>query len=250
VNGVNNRPLKSSEWVRNELKREIAEGRVRPGDKLPSVVELAERFGVGRSTVREALSALKAVGMLDIRQGGGTYVRAREPDPASPPLAEWIANADSLLQLVEVRRVLETGNASLAARHCTDADEADLRAAVDRMREVIADEVAGEQADTAFHLRLAEATHNPLLIELTRSLSTQLHHHMRHTRAAWFYADRRSAEQLLEEHAGIVQAVLERDENLAAERMNQHLAAVERVLRDHLRDAIREPGIRVPFTNA
>ncbi len=224
--------------------REIAEGQVRPGDKLPSVVELSERFGVGRSTVREALSAMKAIGVLDIRQGGGTFVKAKEAETASQPLADWIANADSLLQLVEVRRVLETGNASLAARNCKEDDANDLREAVGRMKEVLSDEVAGEQADTAFHLRLAEATHNPLLIELTRSLSEQLHHNMRHTRSAWFYADRRSAEQLLEEHAGILQAVLQRDEKRAAERMNEHLAKVEQVLRDNLRDELREPGVR------
>lgn len=231
-----NRPLKSSEWVQRELKKEIAEGKARPGDKLPSVVELAERFGVGRSTIREALSALKAMGLLDIRQGGGTYVKAKEAESASPPLAEWIANADSLLQLVEVRRVLEAGIASLAARHCTEEDAEALRAAVAHMREVLNDEAAGEQADTGFHLRLAEAARNPLLLDLTRSLSEQLHRHMRHTRAAWFYADRRSAEQLLEEHAAIVEAVLQRDEKLASERMNEHLRKVEQVLRDHLKD--------------
>lgn len=234
---MNNRPLKSSEWVRNELAREISEGISRPGDKLPSVVELAERFGVGRSTIREALSALKAMGLLDIRQGGGTYVKAKEADPAQQPLAEWIANAGSLLELVEVRRVLETGNAALAARHCTEEDEQALRDAIAVMKDVLADEVAGEQADTAFHLRLAEATHNPLLIGMTRSLSDQLFHNMRHTRAVWFYADRRSAEQLLEEHAGIVEAVALHDEKLASERMNEHLAKVEQVLLDKMRDS-------------
>ncbi|MBW7461156.1 winged helix-turn-helix domain-containing protein, partial [Paenibacillus sepulcri] len=59
----------------NDLKAQIAAGEWKQGDKLPSVVELAALFGVGRSTIREALSALKAVGMLDIRQGGGTYIR-------------------------------------------------------------------------------------------------------------------------------------------------------------------------------
>lgn len=231
-----NRPLKSSEWVRNELAREIAEGRVKPGDKLPSVVELAERFGVGRSTIREALSALKAMGLLDIRQGGGTYIKSKEAEPAQQPLAEWIANAGSLLQLVEVRRVLETGNAALAARHCTEEDKQALRAAIAGMKDVLHDEIGGERADAAFHLRLAEATHNPLLINMTRSLSDQLFHHMRHTRAVWFYADRRSAEQLLEEHAGIVEAVCARNEKLASKRMDEHLSKVEQVLRDKMGD--------------
>lgn len=232
---MNKRPLKSSEWVLNELRREIETGERQPGDKLPSVVELSERFGVGRSTIREALSALKAMGWLDIRQGGGTYVKALVSSAtADSALAEWIANAQSLLQLVEVRRVLETGIASLAARNRTEADAEALRNAVKRMAQVIADERAGEQADTAFHMLLAESTHNPLLIELIRSLSDKLQRSMRDTRTLWFYADRHSAEALLEEHADIADAVADRDERLAAERMDRHLTKVEAVLRSRL----------------
>ena len=232
---VNNRPLKSSEWVLGELKREIETGERVPGDKLASVVELAERFGVGRSTVREALSALKAMGWLDIRQGGGTYVKSPPPgNGTGDALADWMTNAQSLLQLVEVRRVLETGNASLAARNHSDADAEALRAAVRRMEEVLSDESAGEQADTAFHLLLAESTHNPLLIDLTRSLSDKLQNGMRDTRTLWFYADLRSAEALLQEHIGIMEAVTLREERLAADRMERHLAKVETVLRERI----------------
>ena len=236
MNIANRRPLKSSEWVLNELKREIENGVRQPGDKLASVVELSERFGVGRSTVREALSALKAMGWLDIRQGGGTFVRAARQEAADAALSGWIANAQSLLQLVEMRRVLETGIASLAARNRTDADADALRAAIARMEQVLPDENGGEQADMAFHLLLAEATHNPLLIELARSLSDRLQTSMRDTRKLWFYADRRSAEALLREHADIAEAVANRQERTAAERMEQHLAKVESVLRERLSD--------------
>ncbi|MDB4868008.1 MAG: GntR family transcriptional regulator [Cohnella sp.] len=242
MESLNNRPLKSSEWVLNELKHQLEEGTPRPGDKLASVVDLAERFGVGRSTIREALSALKAMGLLDIRQGGGTYVKALPTKPSGEPLAEWMANAESLLHLVEVRRVLEAGNASLAARNRTEADLEALRATVTRMQQVLSDDRAGEQADTDFHLLLAEATHNPLLIDLTRSLSEQLGRSMKDTRALWFYADRHSAEQLLEEHEGILQAVTLRDERQASERTEKHLSKVEQVLREKLLETHVKPG--------
>lgn len=231
---MNNRPLKSSEWVLGVLKQEIEQGLHQPGDKLPSVVQLSERFGVGRSTVREALSALKAMGWLDIRQGGGTYVKANAAVAGDDLLADWMANASSLLQLIEVRRVLETGVASLAARNRTPTDIDALREAVDRMANVLADEQASEQADTAFHLLLAEATHNPLLVDLTRSLSDRLQTSMRDTRTIWFFADHRSASALQQEHAGIAEAVAAGDERLAAERMERHLAKVEAVLRKRL----------------
>jgi len=242
VEVTNNRPLKSSEWVLGELRREIESGSRKPGEKLASVVELSERFGVGRSTVREALSALKAMGWLDIRQGGGTYVKAQQQEATGDAaLADWIANAQSLLQLIEVRRVLETGIASLAARNRTDVDTDAFRTAIRHMEQVLSDEKASEQADTAFHLLLAESTHNPLLIDLTRSLSDKLQTSMRDTRTIWFYADRRSAEALLQEHAGIAEAIAAREERLAADRMEQHLAKVESVLREKLDDSRGAP---------
>lgn len=216
----------------NDLKAKISSGEPKPGDKLPSVVVLAERYGVGRSTIREALSALRAVGMLDIRQGGGTYVRAAAPDAPEPEGAapEWIGRAESLRHILEVRRVLESGCAALAAKHRSPEQLEELRATLERMREHLSDEQASEQDDVRFHLQIAEAAQNPVLTDLVRSLSQKLHESMKDTRALWFYAERRSAERLLGEHTGIYEAIAAGDERLATRRMEQHIAKVERVL--------------------
>lgn len=229
---TNTRPLKSSEWVMNDLKTQIAAGEWKQGDKLPSVVELAALFGVGRSTIREALSALKAVGMLDIRQGGGTYIRAEAPEPAPPPdnAAEWMSRAESLRHILEVRKVLESGCAALAAKHRSENHLQLLRETLEDMREHLSDEQAGEQADVRFHLQIAEAAQNPVLTDLVRSLSEKLHDSMKDTRALWFYAELRSAERLLTEHSGIYEAIANQDERLAAQLMESHIAKVERVL--------------------
>ncbi|MBP3966585.1 FadR/GntR family transcriptional regulator [Paenibacillus lignilyticus] len=230
------RPLKSNEWVSRELYGRITSGALLPGDKLPSVVDLAAEYGVGRSTIREALSALKAKGLLDIRQGGGTFVRAPEPEAledANTALKEdWLDRADSLLQLLEVRKVLETGCASLAAKHRSADDLAALHETLRQMEQQLADEAFSEQADVRLHEQIAAATHNPMLIELMKSLSLRLHESMRDTRSLWFYAERQSARRLLEEHIALVEAIEQQDGVLASSRMEIHLTKVEQVLRD------------------
>ncbi|NBD23917.1 FCD domain-containing protein [Paenibacillus sp. T1] len=228
---MNERPLKSNEWVAQKLHLKLTSGELSPGDKLPSVVDLAAEYGVGRSTIREALSALKAKGLLDIRQGGGTYVKAPPDEPAFAQEA-WLDRADSLLQLLDVRKVLETGCAALAAKHRSEADLEALDATLNEMADRLDDEIFGEQADVRLHEQIAGATHNPMLMELMKTLSERLHESMRDTRSLWFYAEHRSASRLLDEHRSIVSAIRGRDEALASSRMGQHLAKVEQVLRD------------------
>lgn len=230
---MNERPLKSYEWVARDLDRQIGEKKWHVGDKLPSVVELAEHYGVGRSTIREALSALRAKGLLDIRQGGGTYIKEPELREEEAFFAEdWMNRAESLRHVLEVRKVLETGCAGLAARHRTEADLSAMRETLERMRSDLNDEGAGEQADIRLHTLIARATHNPALIEMMASLLDRYHGSMKDTRALWFYAERRSAERLLEEHTQIVAAIQDGDERKAAARMKEHLVKVENVLRE------------------
>jgi GntR family transcriptional repressor for pyruvate dehydrogenase complex len=231
MNYPNIRPRKGYEMVAEFLEKQIREGIYPPGSKLPTVVELAEGFEVGRSTVREALSALKAKGYLEIRHGGGTYVKAswaeqRREDP--------FVHAESLREVLEVRKYLEIGCAALAAERRTADDLNELGAIVSEMEACLNDKHASEQADVRFHLRIAEASHNALLHQLMQSLNYRLQEAIADFRRLWFYADRSSAEQLLREHQAIFTAIAERDGERAVSLMNRHLTKVESVLRNHL----------------
>lgn len=231
----NQRPLKNYEWVMNDLKKQIDGNVLAPGDRLASVVDLATQYGVGRSTIREALSALKAMGMLDIKQGGGTFVKTSLP--SKPPVhpgqlyAElWEGRAASLRHILEVRRVLETGCAYVAAQNRTDGDLADFLKILEDMEQHTGDESLSEQADIRFHQQIAIATHNPLLQDLMESLSAKLHDSMKDMRALWFYAERSSAERLLREHHHIYEAIAGQDATEASARMEIHITKVEQVL--------------------
>lgn len=231
------KPQKGYELVMDQIKRQILDGEFAPGAKLASVVDLAVSFGVGRSTIREALSGLRATGLVDIRQGGGTYVA--DPLPGKETLAldaEAIFDrAESLQQLLEVRKILETGCAAAAARHRTEDDLAVLDGILATMQAHLSDESIGEEADVRFHLQLAASTHNALLQQLMESVSQRLHESMKQTRRLWFYGERVEAQRLLQEHSSIVEAIRRQDEAAAFETMKRHLQKVENVLENALR---------------
>ena len=227
------RPLKSSEWVAQDLLKQLEAGELAPGDRLPSVVDLASRYGVGRSTIREALSAIKAMGRLDIRQGGGTFVKAAPTEPPHPAQLQpegWLHRSRSLLHILEVRQVLETGAAMLAAANRTAEQLDEMLHTLNAMERELGNEQFGEQADVRFHLQIAAATGNPVIIDLMASLSDRLHESMRDTRALWFYSERSTSERLLREHTAIYEAIASGDGGDASRLMGLHIAKVKQVL--------------------
>lgn len=222
---------KTYEVIADRMQEQIVNGNLKPGDKLPSTKELAERFQVGRSTMREALSALKAMGWIDIVQGEGCYVRII--DPESIPIPEFDAllmSRETILELMEARKALEISNASIAAEKRTEADLAAFEQVLRRMEAHLGNDEEGEQADIEFHLILAEATHNSIMVRLLESISSQMQIAIRETRRLQLFANEQVSRQLLREHQAIFEAVRRGDAAGAQESMQAHLHHVERVL--------------------
>ncbi|MGZ9584676.1 FadR/GntR family transcriptional regulator [Paenibacillus marinisediminis] len=220
---------KGAELVSDHLLEQMKAGLYAPGQKLPSVEALAKQYQVGRSTIREALSALKAMGWLDIRHGGGTFVREQPNEPASV-LQGWLSDKQSLTSLIEVRKMIEVGSASLAARRRTIADLAYMEECLSRMESHLDDEQASQQDDLMFHIHLARASHNEILIPMLHAFHTECARYMGSTRRMWLFGERSSTLQLLEEHRLIYEAILQQDESLASRRMLEHLTKVEILL--------------------
>ncbi|MER5948605.1 FCD domain-containing protein [Streptomyces sp. NPDC001904] len=159
--------------VIDELRREITSGRWPVGEKIPPESSLVRTLGVSRLSVREAVRALVHAGLLATRQGDGTYVTAS--DEASVALTRMLADvADRDVE--EVRQGLDLVAARLAARRRTPADLEELRATAERRRLHYEAEELKEfvDADIDFHLCVARAGHNPLLLDLYTTLSTAL----------------------------------------------------------------------------
>jgi GntR family transcriptional repressor for pyruvate dehydrogenase complex len=224
------KPQKGSEIVMYQIKQQILSGAYPPSSKLPTVVELAASFEVGRSTVREALSALKAMGWVDIRHGGGTFINKILPNELNEDNGGLFYKTKSFQEVLEVRKFIEVGCASLAAERRTEADLAGLANILSQMEAGLGNEELSEQADISFHLHIAKASHNSLFIDMMESMSQRLQESMGESRRLWFFAERASVELLLQEHREIYQAILNMHVELASAKMMQHILKVDQVV--------------------
>ncbi|HYW87462.1 MAG TPA: FadR/GntR family transcriptional regulator [Chloroflexota bacterium] len=155
------------EHIVNQINALIREGRWAPGDQIPPERELAERFRVSRTSVREALRALEMQGIIESRQGGGTFIRSADTEALVPPLAAAILRGQrEMAEVLEVRELIEPGIARLAAQRATAEHVSELEVTLERQRECIAAGRPFVDEDTAFHYTLARAADNHILLRL------------------------------------------------------------------------------------
>ncbi|HDR7563931.1 FadR family transcriptional regulator [Bacillus mycoides] len=225
------KPKKIYEEVSEAILTMIKNGTLKPGDKLLPVHQLAEQFQVGRSAVREALSALRAMGLIEMKQGEGTYVRNFDPSSLTKSLNnKLLMKKEDILNLLEVRKVLEVGAVRAAAAKRTEANLQNMKQWLDEMAKSIGDEKAGEKADFHFHMGIAESSHNNILLELMNHVSEMIAETIGESRRIILYGEQTTSERLLEEHQSIYDAVLKQDVELAQQAMLDHLTNVEHIV--------------------
>ncbi len=220
--------LRRRETLTSQLTRalgeRIAQGGIKPGEKLPSEQELIDEFGVSRTVVREAISSLRASGVVATQQGVGAFVVQPE---AAPPFRVDEASLGALAEVVavlELRISVEAEAAALAAQRRTPEHLATLKDALQRMATSIA---AGEDAigpDLDFHRTVAEATGNRYFLHLFNYLGSLL---IPRTRVQTFRLEGASRRQYLDrvngEHDAIYQAIAAQDPDSARGAMRVHL---------------------------
>ena len=169
------RPPRLADTLSVSLQRWVRDGRLTPGDQLPTEKQLAGQFGVSRAVVREAIARLKAEGYVETRQGLGAFVAPHAGNANFRIKAPGAGAADASLQEVfELRCVMEAGIAEMAAVRRTQADLAALAAPLERMELAL---LSGQQAtddDDAFHRAIAAATHNPLVARFMEFMGAQV----------------------------------------------------------------------------
>ena len=225
------KPKKIYEEVADQLLIMIKQGELKPGDKISSVDQLSESFQVSKSAVREALSALRAMGLIDIRQGEGTFIKDFQSDMlAVSSSAALFMRKEDLAHLLEVRRILEVGAAKAAAERRTEEDLKKILHTLEEMKNGFGNEELGEKADFDFHMAIANASQNPMLVSLMNSVSGIMVETMRETRRLWLYGKEVTVERLYQDHVQIYEAILEQNPVLAQQRILDHLESVEKVL--------------------
>jgi GntR family transcriptional repressor for pyruvate dehydrogenase complex len=214
------------------IRELIASGEWGPGTRLPREADLAAQLGLSRNSLREAVRALSLARVLEVRQGDGTYVSSLEPHDLLEPtrFATNLLRGSTVLELFEVRRMLEPEAAAMAALRADDEIKDALRRELDRMFEA-GDRVEDlVEADRAFHDVLGQAPRNAVLRTLLQSLSTST------VRARLWHgmADSVALDLARAEHTRIYEAIVARDPDLARAATTMHIASNEKWLREHL----------------
>jgi GntR family transcriptional repressor for pyruvate dehydrogenase complex len=199
---------------------------LRPGDKLPAERELAAAMHVSRPVLREALRALAIMNVVEIRQGAGTYITALEPQALVSHL-DFVFSKDpvALAQVIETRRVVESGNVRLAATRATDDQLERMRALLDELRVAVADADRFSTLDIAFHDAVCEAAGNFLLAQFMQIINTLAKVSRERTGAG-----RATREQALADHRAILAALAAHDPDASEAAMRAHLDHVEAAL--------------------
>lgn len=217
---------KTYEEVAEYLKQQIITGVYRPGDRLPSLRQLGEMLGVGQSTVREAVGSLKTMGLVSIRQGEGTFVTRFNPEQILSSFeAMQPATEQDILDLLEVRKIIEAGVVKLAAERRTDDDLRQIEQALLAMEQALTDGRLGEEADFSFHYCLALASKNPMLQSVMQSMEETMRKTLKASREKLFRKPG-NAERLLSEHQQIYTAIANRNTSQAEQAMLFHINGV------------------------
>jgi len=205
----------------------IKEGKLKPGDKLPSEHILAGKFGASRPSVREALTALEILGITESRGGKGNFIRDNLRSPLYEQRFKELEEEESPFELLEARKAVETEIAGLAAEKATSEDIREIEKALDRMENTLDDTPRVMEFDRKFHIAIAKAAHNSILFQMMNYLADGL------KESLWVNIKEKSwalpghPQKYLEEHTKLLEAIKKGDKKAARRTMYSHLADVE-----------------------
>lgn len=216
------------EDVIEQIEKMIIEGNYNPGDVLPTERELAQSFGISRNTLREAFRILEREGLVETRPGGGRYVsKSLGKEDETKRIIENIEKA-TILELLEARKIFEIGIVELAAMRATEQDLQEIETALKKWGVIDRDSDDPVNPDQAFHLSIAKATHNMVLVNLI-----ELHMDIiRRTRMKTEEIPGRKQE-IYEEHLAIFKALQARDPQRAKEALMSHLEKVAETIKEN-----------------
>lgn len=211
----------------SQIEERILDGRLKAGDHLPSERELAQMLGVSRPSLRESLRVLEALGVVEIRRGGGVDGGAALVGTPGPGFVNLLKlqlalGHFSAMDVLETRIALETWSCSEAAYRSTDTDHAELAEILDSMDDPLIEAKEFNRLDTAFHVRIAEAAGNSLTAHLMGSLRIAINRQMIE---AYENLDdwHQTAETVRHEHRNILQAITRQDAPAAARFVSAHI---------------------------
>jgi GntR family transcriptional regulator, transcriptional repressor for pyruvate dehydrogenase complex len=240
-------PEKLSQTVVRQIEALILRGILRPGERLPAERELADRLGVSRPSLRDAVADLQDRGLLTSRPGAGIYVADVLGSAFAPALVQLFAtHNDAVFDYLAFRRDMEGLAAERAARLGSDTDLQVVDAIFQKMAAAHTKRDPTDEAalDAQFHMAIIEASHNVVMLHMMRSMYDLLQRGVFYNRQIMF-KQRTTREALLDQHRAINDALQARDAVAAQAAVNAHLMFVETALTDHIKAEQHESVARM-----
>lgn len=216
------------EQIVSRIQGMVRSGELKPGDRLPSERDMAQRFRVSRNSVREAIRALSENGVVESRRGDGTYLCTTDISIMVDSFARAIqTQKERLRDIFDFRHLVEPHIAQLAARHIKDIELIQLKAIVcDQERKILAGE-DGADLDMAFHMMLARISGNHIMHDVLRALHTML----MESRSEFLQTESRKQSSVIS-HLDLIDALEKRNPDAARKAMEKHLNSVEQAVFD------------------
>jgi DNA-binding FadR family transcriptional regulator len=215
-------PIKKTrvaEEVADRVRALMLDGTFPPGEPIPSERHLAERFGVSRGSIRDALRTLETIGLLETRHGQGTFARELSVDRLVAPLASVMAYRSDLQgELMDVRRMFEPAVARVAALRATKEDLDDLQRILDTQRQKLKTGQSAIVEDTAFHAILARSTRNRVVMSIMATLNDLLVESRTHS-----LEQKGRPARSMDGHEAVVAALRRQDAEGAYQAMYNHI---------------------------
>lgn len=207
----------------NQMMAWLREGTFKPGSKLPSQNELVEQLGVSRTGVREALQMMAAMQLIEIRQGLGCFVKRVSPDCIiNPDVLSILLEKETLLQVIETRKIIESGTAALASERGKTEDFWLMEDILTRIDRQIQRNESVAQAAAEFHFAVAKATHNEVLAKLVQSFT-----HLMTRAGALLESEESFKRNELTSHQDLYRIIRQGDPEKARIAMLEHIAVSE-----------------------
>ena len=220
------RQQKISDQVFEQLKELIFRGKLKPGDQLMPERDMAKSMNVSRTTIRNAISRLVTMRLVEHKQGKGTFVAIPNPRKGNPFAAAMSAQDASITDLLEVRMGLECIASALAAERADESDIHAMKQSLEEMESEILSGRLGTEADLSFHMAIAYATKNPLHIQVMKTFYDYLSHGIMES-LRFLYEDRDNITLIFNQHKTLMKAIMDRDPEQAYKYMQHHIEYVK-----------------------
>ena len=217
---------KISDEVYKQIVSLISNGQLKPGDKIPSEREMASELGISRQSIREALNRAEVMGLIEVRQGEGSFILSSVREPLKPPLTVIIEKeADKIFEFLEIRKLIEGWCAEKAALEATGEELDDMKEILDKMKQVVSKDKQWEALDLKLHLSIAKAAHNVIAIHIMDALKVNFSLFFKFTKSM---PSSERLDVLWQHHYEIIDALSRKDPKLAKQKVFDHLNFIEK----------------------